>query len=229
MVNVIPPSTGPRRRARLSACLLALATLVACGSRERSGVAPTEPDAPPPPRVVIVSVDGLRPDAIGPATTPNIVALMQRGAYTLSARTSDGVAGSAVQHIQSRFDLVFVHLPDTDLSGHSSGWMSSDYVAHVAEADAAIGRIRAAMGEGDTLLVTADHGGQGRTHGSSSAVDMTIPWVIAGPRVTPGAVSSSIRTMDTAATAAWVLGASLPASAEGRPVVEAFGAAHRSA
>jgi predicted AlkP superfamily pyrophosphatase or phosphodiesterase len=38
-------------------------------------------------RVLIISVDGLRPDAIALAPMPNLLALMQAGAYTLSAQT----------------------------------------------------------------------------------------------------------------------------------------------
>jgi predicted AlkP superfamily pyrophosphatase or phosphodiesterase len=38
-------------------------------------------------RVVIVSIDGLRPDAIFPAPMPNLINLMQSGAFSLGART----------------------------------------------------------------------------------------------------------------------------------------------
>lgn len=38
-------------------------------------------------RVVILSIDGLRPDAIALAPMPNLMALMQSGAYSLSAQT----------------------------------------------------------------------------------------------------------------------------------------------
>jgi hypothetical protein len=43
--------------------------------------------APPAHRVVIVSIDGLRPDAIPQAPMPNLTALMQSGAYSLGAQT----------------------------------------------------------------------------------------------------------------------------------------------
>ena len=57
--------------------------------------APETPSAtatvPPPPkpisRVVIVTFDGLRPDAIDAADMDNVRALMQAGAYTLTAQT----------------------------------------------------------------------------------------------------------------------------------------------
>src|SRR5258705_1686768 len=47
---------------------------------------PTLPSTPVPPieRVLIVSFDGLRPDAIAASKMENVLALMQSGAYTLS-------------------------------------------------------------------------------------------------------------------------------------------------
>jgi len=77
---------------------------------------------------------------------------------------------------------------------------------------------------GDTTVIfSADHGGHLSEHGSSQASDMTIPWIIAGPRITQGRrLSSTIRTVDTAATAAYILGFPLQPGAAGRPVLEAF-------
>jgi len=43
--------------------------------------------APQTRRVVIVSIDGLRPDAILPAPMPNLISLMQSGAFSLGAQT----------------------------------------------------------------------------------------------------------------------------------------------
>jgi predicted AlkP superfamily pyrophosphatase or phosphodiesterase len=43
--------------------------------------------APPARRVVIVSIDGLRPDAIFPASMSNLITLMQSGAFSLGAQT----------------------------------------------------------------------------------------------------------------------------------------------
>jgi hypothetical protein len=56
---------------------------------------PPPTDTPPPTvtpkpaieRVLIISIDGLRPDAMLMVPTPNLTALMQAGAYTLNAQT----------------------------------------------------------------------------------------------------------------------------------------------
>ena len=84
-----------------------------------------------------------------------------------------------------------------------------------------IGQI--AIYAGGLLIVTADHGGHGTGHGTTDPLDMTIPWVIAGPRIRQDyAITAAVSTMDTAATAAFLLGLTLPADVGGKPVLEAF-------
>lgn len=79
------------------------------------------------------------------------------------------------------------------------------------------------LGAGNySVILTADHGGHGRNHGSSDARDTTIPWIVWGKGVTRGAELSGVRTMDTAATALWLLGVAMPASFEGKAVERAF-------
>jgi arylsulfatase A-like enzyme len=101
--------------------------------------------------------------------------------------------------------------------------MSADYLAAVRRADAAVGRIVAALPSDTTIIVTADHGGHPEGHGSDRPEDTTIPWVITGPSTQRSKyLGTYIRTVDTAATAAFVLGVTLPPDAEGRPVYDAF-------
>lgn len=125
-------------------------------------------------------------------------------------------------------NLLFVHLADPDAAGHGSGWMSERYGRAVAAADHAVARLISAAdrsyGAGNyTLLVTADHGGHGRDHGSHDPRDVTIPWIAWGKGVRPGELaSSSIRTMDTAATVLWLLGVQEPSDWTGTPVTDAF-------
>jgi phosphopentomutase len=144
-----------------------------------------------------------------------------------AARTVNDVrrylAGGAQPH------LLFVHLGEPDFAGHAIGWMSWPYGVAVRRADAALGQLvaagDAAFGRGGwTLLVTADHGGHGRTHGSADVRDVTIPWIAWGAGVVPGpALAAGVRTMDTAATLLWLFGIARPADWVGRPVACAFG------
>lgn len=124
-------------------------------------------------------------------------------------------------------NLMFVHLADADFVGHSFGWMGRMYGLAVREADAAVARILATAdaryGRGRyTVILTADHGGHGKRHGSTDPRDTTIPWIVWGAGVVPGEPLSGIRTMDTAATALWLLGIDAPANLAGRAIVDGF-------
>ena len=80
------------------------------------------------------------------------------------------------------------------------------------------------------MIVTADHGGHGRTHGTTRAEDMTIPWIVWGNGVSVGTtIAGNVRTMDTAGTALWLLGVDAPDGWTGTPVREAFTSPARAA
>jgi arylsulfatase A-like enzyme len=137
--------------------------------------------------------------------------------------SDDDVVTRALAEVNAERDLLFVHLPDTDLTGHRYGWMSAQYVAALSRADQALARLVAAARPSTTFVVTADHGGHARDHFAATPVDMTIPWVIAGPGVKPGlALTTPVRVFDTAPTVAAVLGLDVPTPMEGRPVLEAL-------
>jgi predicted AlkP superfamily pyrophosphatase or phosphodiesterase len=310
-VEVQAGNRPTRARRPLTASITVLAILLATmASLAGCGGNPVSPSAPPPlpvnvpsaatGKVAIISIDGLRPDALLTVGAPSILALADRGAYSWQAQTVmpsttlpshismlsgftpdvHGIvwddytkergpilvptlfsvarsfgrrtavmagkhkftyfcegAGSDVCAITSNgddevtsgavssrpVDLLFVHLPDVDTNGHRTGWMSDAYLTAVRRADLAVGRIVSSLPADTTVILSADHGGHLSEHGSSQASDMTIPWIIAGPRIAQGRrLSSTIRTVDTAATAAYVLGFPLQPGAAGRPVLEAF-------
>lgn len=291
---------------RLIPAALAIGVGMAMASCARSSpVSPTSSlSAPTQARaaVAIISIDGLRPDAVLSGGAPNILALTGRGAYSWSAQTilpsntlpshvsmltgflpeahgitwddylpsrgqilvptlfnaaraaglrtalfagkkkfthfrdsgccdvwqcctggDQDLAGQASVEASAGIDLLVVHLPDVDLAGHANQWMSEGYLAAVRRADDAVGRIVGSLPPYATFIVTADHGGHPTGHGTADSLDTTIPWIIVGPAIVQGRpLSSPIRTVDTAATAAYVLGISLPAGVTGRPVLEAF-------
>src|SRR5688572_9693058 len=125
-------------------------------------------------------------------------------------------------------NLIFVHIGEPDYAGHMYGWMSAIYGEAVRQADKAVAEIldeaNDRFGGGNyTVILTADHGGHGRDHGSSDPRDTTIPWIVWGKGVQVGAsLPEGIRTMDTAATALWMLGVAMPTEWVGQPVRSAF-------
>lgn len=296
-------------------------TLAACArTRPDTDIAIVQQAAPRPMRgrvtdnVIVISIDGLRPDAIAKFNAATLERLMRDGRYSLTAQTisisntlpshtsmltgvdadqhhitwnkdntgtfdhvqvptvfslahADGFETAAfyskskfhytevprtidyergpkggvipwnagkttdlvVEHLRhARPNLVFVHLADADFAGHNFGWMGHMYGMAVRETDRAVARILdaadAAYGHGAyTVVVTSDHGGHRKGHGTTAPVDMTIPWIVSGQGVQAGGALTGIRTMDTAATVLWMLGIDAPASLTGKPVVSAFG------
>ena len=143
----------------------------------------------------------------------------------MAARTVE----RAVTYLRhERPNLLFVHFGEPDFAGHTIGWMSQAYGWAVHQADAGVARLVEAAdetyGRGNyTIVVTADHGGHSRTHGSASTDDRWIPWIANGAGVRHQAeLLPGIRTMDTAATVLWALGIPVPEDWAGRPVVSAF-------
>jgi hypothetical protein len=302
-----PPGTAvtPTHTPSLTPSLTQAPTLAPTATLEPS---PTSTPAPRVERVLIISMDGFRPDALDPARTPVLLGLAARGAYTLGAQTilpsatlpahasmltgygvedhgvtwndyipengfvrtttifalaheagyrtvmvvakeklvqialpgsvdaflyqsvgDFAIAEIAAAQIAQGFGVLFVHFAGPDAGGHAYGWMSESYLGTVHNTDIAVGRVldaldAAGLASTTVVIVTADHGGHGTTHGSSLPEDMTIPWIIAGPGVVSGLeLQSPVRVVDTAATAAWALGLPLPSDMDGVPVLEAFG------
>lgn len=259
-------------------------------------------------RVIIVSLDGARPDGILQAETPTITRLWKQGAYTFRAQTvfpsvtlpahasmltglspnrhwvrhnhwKPGEPTVAVETVFSlakvhglktamvvtkekfgllarpgsldhfevvqapapevahrtraylipeRPHLLFLHLADADLTGHRYGWMSPEYLQVLKTIDQGIAVLVRALEETgllrETLLIlTADHGGHGYTHGTTMPEDMTIPWIAVGPGVRAGyEISDQVTIYDTAATVLHFLGIPIPANWNGRPLSTIF-------
>jgi hypothetical protein len=112
----------------------------------------------------------------------------------LGLRMAGKTAGRFEHYLQrARPQLSFIHFAEPDYMGHN------------------------------TVIITADHGGHRFSHGSDDPRDMTIPWIAWGKGVRPGTtLPKGIRTMDTAATALWLLGIPVPERWVGRPVEAAF-------
>jgi predicted AlkP superfamily pyrophosphatase or phosphodiesterase len=145
--------------------------------------------------------------------------------FVLAERGDADVANEAIVQAGTGFALLFVHFPDVDTTGHAEGWMSAGYLGALARLDEAVGRLLAALPPETTVILTADHGGRDHGHGRDIAEDTTVPWIVAGPKVTRrGEMTSRVKQTDTAATALWLLGLGLPSGCVGAVVQEPFAA-----
>jgi predicted AlkP superfamily pyrophosphatase or phosphodiesterase len=285
-----------------------VAILVATGATLLSGIA----RGAPVEHVIIISIDGLRPDAISATRMPNLQRLIQRGVHASNAQTvrpsltipahvsmltgldsnrhkvtretvGRGYYGQPTVHsiakaaglttamffskekldflanpdnldfiygpqrhrkisvdtsanaIADAFDtawssnkyaLTFIHLRELDGAGHWWGWMSKAYLSAATKADRAVGRILATVADSGVeekiaVLVTADHGGHGRSHREIRPEIMTIPWVVVGPGTPAGiAIEKNIHIYDTAPTVLALLGLSAPTNLDGHVIEE---------
>ena len=154
--------------------------------------------------------------------------------YCRAAQSSDDGTDAAVISAATDYliaeqpDLAFVYYGDTDLVGHDHGWMSAPYITAIEQLDRALGGTllaleRANVRDHYTVLLLSDHGGHDYEHGTDSAEDMTIPWLLNGPNIRRGhQLQQPVNVTDTAATIAYLLALPAPAVWDGQPVLEAF-------
>jgi len=118
-------------------------------------------------------------------------------------------------------DFVFLYMAETDdKGGHAKGWMTPDYMHYVSAALDNVKRVVEEMGSEYTVILTADHGGHDRSHGTDMPEDMTIPMVFIGNRFTPGKQLENLSLLDIAPTIADVMGVPAEPEWEGRSVAE---------
>lgn len=118
--------------------------------------------------------------------------------------------------------LVLIHIDQVDYAGHHEGGpLATGWKEAASRADALLGEIAAQLDlSQDTLLVTSDHGQiDAGGHGGDDPVTLTEPFVLVGAGIKPGAYPD-IQMVDIAPTLAALLGANLPASAQGRVLQE---------
>ncbi|HEY3450780.1 MAG TPA: ectonucleotide pyrophosphatase/phosphodiesterase [Myxococcales bacterium] len=131
---------------------------------------------------------------------------------------------------EQRPNLLVLHLPAVDRTGHASGWGSAEQCQALAKADQAIGQVLEALrstglANQTAVIVTADHGGSDHTHSPTDGKSMRIPWIVAGPGIRAGfdlatVAGLEVHIEDTFATASWLLGLPMEAGIDGRPVVQ---------
>ena len=129
-------------------------------------------------------------------------------------------AGAAIA--DGKAELVVMLVGAVDAAGHAHGGDSPEYRAATEAADRALAR---ALGHvdlaQDAIVITADHGHTGRGgHGGVEPEVMTVPLVMAGAGVKPGATPDDAHLIDVAPTVAALLGMPAPGHGLGRTLTE---------
>jgi predicted AlkP superfamily pyrophosphatase or phosphodiesterase len=127
--------------------------------------------------------------------------------------------------VKNKPNLLFIHFPDPDRAGHKFGWLSPEQIKAVELCDLALKKIIDAVKESKienttSWIITADHGGHDRTHGTELDSDRQIPWILSAQGLRGSLIEKRISTTDTAAQAADFLGLDVPTSWVGRPAIK---------
>lgn len=117
--------------------------------------------------------------------------------------------------------FIAVLVLEVDRAGHAAG-VGERYRAAALGADRMLRTAFAGIDfTRDTVIVTADHGHVATGgHGGDEREVSTVPLVLAGKGVVPGATARGARLIDVAPTVAALLGVPAPGHAEGRALVE---------
>jgi phosphopentomutase len=112
-------------------------------------------------------------------------------------------------------DFTFFYMGIVDETGHAKGWMSPEYMEATRFSMDIAGEIAALLPEDTLLVVTADHGGIGRSHGSDAPECMTIPLFFYHRGLAPRELEGA-SIMDIAPTVVPLLGVAPDPEWEGR-------------
>jgi arylsulfatase A-like enzyme len=164
---------------------------------------------------------------------PGTIAYVSVPAAANTSSDDSTVADAAEKIIvTNKPDLLFIHFPDVDAAGHQYGWGSDKQITAIEHADQQLARLFAALDaagiRSSTLVIlTADHGGAGFTHGADDARSRHIPWIMVGPGAKHGydltqKAELEVRTEDSAATICYLLGLPQQPYFDGKPVLAAF-------
>ncbi len=118
-----------------------------------------------------------------------------------------------------KMDFAFLHLACTDWTGHRFGWLSDEYMSAMQSSWNNIEKIMSELGDEYTYIITADHGGHDRTHGSEMPEDMTIPVMLCGENFEKGKEIENVNLIDIAPTIAKLIGAEPDEEWEGTALV----------
>lgn len=120
----------------------------------------------------------------------------------------DRMTEMTIDYIKSEEpDFIFLYLGCVDEVGHRTGWMNEEYLQTVSHAGECIKRVVDSLPENYQVIITADHGGHDRSHGTEMPEDMTIPLLCIGTAFEKGKALEKANIKDIAPTIAKLLNA----------------------
>lgn len=130
------------------------------------------------------------------------------------------VTDAAIEYLSGNdTDFAFLYLGYADAAGHQYGWMSSEYGKALENSWENITRVVNILPDDYTVIVTADHGGHDRNHGTDLPEDMTIPLIIMGKDFEAGMEIENANIKDIAPTVTSLLGVTPDKEWEGKSLL----------
>ena len=146
--------------------------------------------------------------------------VFSKGALFGYDRADEEVTAAAIDYLNKNdVDFTFLYLGYPDFAGHRFGWLSDEYMHSVKESFKRIDRVLDSIGNEYTVIITADHGGHGRTHGTDMPEDMLIPIIAIGEEFKPGELLCDANIMDIAPTVAELLSVKKNDEWEGKSLI----------
>lgn len=136
-------------------------------------------------------------------------------------RVDEKLTNKALDFIkEEKPDFVFLYLGETDeVGGHQFGWMSEEYLKYIHTAINCVKKVIETVGDEYTVIVTADHGGHDRCHGTDMPEDMTIPMFFYGDCFMKGKELENASILDIAPTITNIMSIDTPREWEGKSLV----------
>ncbi|MBE7051075.1 MAG: hypothetical protein E7395_00700 [Ruminococcaceae bacterium] len=136
--------------------------------------------------------------------------------------TDDMLTERALEYIKiAKPDFVFLYMVETDeKGGHDNGWMSDAYLEYISRAIDNVKRVIEEAGDEYTVIVTADHGGHDRSHGTDADEDMTIPMFFVGKNFKENNEIEGVSILDITPTIADVMKIAPAREWEGKSLVK---------
>jgi len=135
--------------------------------------------------------------------------------------TMEYTYSKVLEHLTSdkASDFTFWYIGLTDETGHAHGWMGEEYMNAVRKAMGKIESLISQLSDEFNVIITADHGGHDRTHGTEMAEDMTVPMFFLGSAFEAGKELENVSIKDIAPTIAKLHGIPSDDDWEGASVI----------
>lgn len=117
-------------------------------------------------------------------------------------------------------DFTFLYLGHPDFAGHHSGWMGEEYMESIRTSWDNIEKVITSLSDDYMFIITADHGGHNRTHGTAMPEDMTTPMIFIGAGQDRIGDLHDANIKDIAPTVASLLGVTADLEWEGKSLLQ---------